>query len=94
MTMWYKPKRWFDDNVVYMQESPFKFLVFHGGPRVYLGKDMAYIQMKSIAATVIEMFEFDVQLENGKCPEYMLSLTLRMKGGLSVKVEERCTTNS
>ncbi|XP_015055646.1 cytochrome P450 94A2 isoform X1 [Solanum pennellii] len=86
----YKPERWFDENGVYKQESPFKFPVFHAGPRMCLGKDMAYIQMKSIAASVLEMFEFDVQLENGKCPEYVLSLTLRMKGGLPVKVKERC----
>lgn len=86
----YKPERWFDENGVYKQENPFKFPVFHAGPRMCLGKDMAYIQMKSIAASVLEMFEFDVQLENGKCPEYVLSLTLRMKGGLPVKVKERC----
>ncbi|XP_055809358.1 cytochrome P450 CYP94D108-like [Solanum dulcamara] len=90
----YKPERWFDENGVYKQESPFKFPVFHAGPRMCLGKDMAYIQIKSIAASVIEMFEFDVQLENDKCPEYVLSLTLRMKGGLPVKVKERCKTNS
>ncbi|PHT30158.1 hypothetical protein CQW23_30266 [Capsicum baccatum] len=90
----YKPERWFDENGVYKHESPFKFPVFHAGPRMCLGKDMAYIQMKSIAASVLEKFEFDVQLENEKCPEYILSLTLRMKGGLAAKVKERCITNS
>ncbi|KAK4346103.1 hypothetical protein RND71_036279 [Anisodus tanguticus] len=90
----YKPERWLDENGVYKQESPFKFPVFHAGPRMCLGKDMAYIQMKSIAASVLEMFEFDVQLEKGKIPEYVLSLTLRMKGGLPVKVKERCMTST
>ncbi|XP_059295868.1 cytochrome P450 CYP94D108 [Lycium ferocissimum] len=90
----YKPERWLDESGVYKQESPFKFPVFHAGPRMCLGKDMAYIQMKSIAASVLEKFEFDVQLEKEKCPDYVLSLTLRMKGGLPVKVKERCMTNS
>ncbi|KAK4378106.1 hypothetical protein RND71_004402 [Anisodus tanguticus] len=90
----YKPERWLDENGVYKQVSPFKFPVFHAGSRMCLGKDMAYIQMKSIAASVLEMFEFDVQLEKGKIPEYVLSLTLRMKGGLPVKVKERCMTST
>lgn len=81
------PERWLE-NGIYRQESPFKFPVFHGGPRMCLGKDMAYIQMKSIAASVIERFEIDVQNKE-KCPEHLLSLTLRMKGGLQVKVTGR-----
>ncbi|CAA6655572.1 unnamed protein product [Spirodela intermedia] len=31
----------------------FKFVAFNGGPRVCLGKDLAYLQMKSIAAAVL-----------------------------------------
>jgi cytochrome P450 len=81
------PERWLE-NGIYRQESPFKFPVFHAGPRMCLGKDMAYIQMKSIAASVIERFEIDVQNKE-KCPDHLLSLTLRMKGGLQVKVKER-----
>ncbi|KAJ6967843.1 hypothetical protein NC653_035927 [Populus alba x Populus x berolinensis] len=44
--------------------------------------------MKSIAASVIERFEIDVQNKEN-CPEHLLSLTLRMKGGLQVKVTGR-----
>ncbi|XP_061954870.1 cytochrome P450 CYP94D108-like isoform X2 [Populus nigra] len=81
------PERWLE-NGIYRQESPFKFPVFNAGPRMCLGKDMAYIQMKSIAASVIERFEIDAQNKE-KCPDHLLSLTLRMKGGLQVKVKER-----
>lgn len=81
------PERWLE-NGIYRQESPFKFPVFHAGPRMCLGKHMAYIQMKSIAASVIERFKIDVQNKD-KCPEYVLSLTLRMKSGLQVRVKER-----
>uniref|UniRef100_A0A2N9ESI9 Cytochrome P450 n=1 Tax=Fagus sylvatica TaxID=28930 RepID=A0A2N9ESI9_FAGSY len=83
------PERWLENNGVCKQESPFRFPVFHAGPRMCLGKDMAYIQMKSIAAAVIERFEMDVESKD-KVPEHLLSLTLRMKDGLFVKVKERC----
>lgn len=87
----YKPDRWLEKGTGFCrQESPFRFPVFHAGPRMCLGKDMAYNQMKSIAASVMERFEFDVQGDKETCPEHLLSLTLRMKGGLPVKVRERC----
>nr|POF05733.1 cytochrome p450 94a1 [Quercus suber] len=46
------PERWIENGVC-KQESPFRFAVFQAGPRICLGKDMAYIQMKSIAASVM-----------------------------------------
>ena len=81
------PERWLENGVC-KQESPFKFPVFHAGPRMCLGKDMAFIQMKSIAASVIQRFHIDVQNKE-KCPEHLLGMTLRMKNGLQVKVNER-----
>ncbi|KAA8518749.1 hypothetical protein F0562_016477 [Nyssa sinensis] len=90
-------KNCLDDDIMpgrgtgmYAQESPFRFPVFHAGPRMCLGKDMAYIQMKSIAASVMERFEIMTVQNKEKCPEHLLSLTLRMKGGLHAKVKERC----
>ncbi|EPS64609.1 hypothetical protein M569_10174 [Genlisea aurea] len=50
--------------------------------RMCLGKEMAYIQMKCIAASVLKKFSFDVLVEEGKVPQHVLSLTMRMKGGL------------
>lgn len=86
----YRPERWLDENGMCKQESTFKFPVFHAGPRICLGKDMAFIQMKSIAASVIKRFEFKaVNLKEDAIPEHVLSLTLRMKDGLYVSVKER-----
>lgn len=84
----FKPERWMENGVC-KQENPFKYPVFHGGPRVCLGKDLAYIQMKSIAASVLERFGLEALLEKGTCPQYLLSLTLKIKGGLAVRVKER-----
>lgn len=82
----FRPERWLENGVV-RQESPFRFPAFHAGPRTCLGKEMAFIQMKSIAASVIERFQVDVTDKN-KCPEKVLTLTLRMKRGLPVRIKE------
>ncbi|GLT34153.1 hypothetical protein SLA2020_086880 [Shorea laevis] len=84
----FRPERWLDEKGIVKQESPFRFPVFHAGPRMCLGKDMAYIQMKSITAAVLERFSVEVP-EKEKSGMHLLSLTLRMKGGLLVKVRER-----
>ncbi|KAL5546775.1 hypothetical protein UlMin_006462 [Ulmus minor] len=83
----FRPERWLEEGV-YRPESPFRFPVFHAGPRMCLGKDMAYTQMKSIAAAVIERFVIEVR-DKDTCPEQLLSLTLRMKGGLPIRVRKR-----
>ncbi|KAJ0079686.1 hypothetical protein Patl1_23608 [Pistacia atlantica] len=56
----YLPERWLE-NGIYRPENMFRFPVFHSGPRICLGKDMAYIQMESVGASVIERFVIDVQ---------------------------------
>jgi cytochrome P450 len=58
-----------------------------------LGKEMAYVQMKSIVASVLEEFVVDVKKKDAAGgvpePEHVLSVTLRMKGGLPVQVRRR-----
>ncbi|XXG41280.1 hypothetical protein AAC387_Pa01g1776 [Persea americana] len=81
------PERWLE-NGVFRPESPFRFPAFHGGPRLCLGKEMAYMQMKLIVACTLERFEIEIA-EKGLVPEQLLSLTLRIKGGLAVRVRER-----
>nr|CAD1817280.1 unnamed protein product [Ananas comosus var. bracteatus] len=84
----YKPERWLE-NGVFRPESPFRYPVFHAGPRMCLGKEMAYIQMKSIVACVFERFQLVSVVKTKSTPEHVLSLTLRMKGGLPVQVTKR-----
>ncbi|KAH7679014.1 Cytochrome P450 E-class group I protein [Dioscorea alata] len=84
----FQPERWLEDGV-FKPENPFKFPVFHAGPRMCLGKEMAYIQMKSVAASVLEEFKVEVLLEKGRSPEHVLSMTLRMRDGLPVQVKRR-----
>ncbi|KAJ3670638.1 hypothetical protein LUZ60_008064 [Juncus effusus] len=84
----FKPERWLDEDGVFKPESPFRYPVFHGGPRMCLGKEMAYIQMKSIVACMFERFKIRV-LKKERTPDHILSLTLKMKGGLPVQLSKR-----
>ncbi|BAD68167.1 cytochrome P450-dependent fatty acid hydroxylase-like protein [Oryza sativa Japonica Group] len=84
----FRPERWLDEDGVFRPESPFKYPVFHGGPRMCLGKEMAYIQMKSIAACVFERFSFRFVGGEGR-PGLVFSVTLRMEGGLPMRVKKR-----
>ncbi|PUZ42124.1 hypothetical protein GQ55_9G559700 [Panicum hallii var. hallii] len=84
----YRPERWLNPaDGTFRPESPFRFVAFHAGPRLCLGKEMAYIQMKSIVAGVLE--ELDVAVDGAYRPRQVPSLTLRMAGGLPVTVKPR-----
>jgi cytochrome P450 len=93
---WYefKPDRWFDESVgevdnqgVLKVVSPYKFSVFQAGPRVCLGKDMAFIQMQYVVASILNRFEFKpVSVDQ---PIFVPFLTAYMAGGFKVRVHKR-----
>ncbi|CAN6339532.1 unnamed protein product [Urochloa humidicola] len=87
----YRPERWLGEDGAFRPDSPFRYTVFHAGPRMCLGKEMAYVQMKSIVASVLEEFVVDVKKDGTArgVSEHVLSVTLRMKGGLPVQVRRK-----
>ncbi|KAK1377328.1 Cytochrome P450, E-class, group IV [Heracleum sosnowskyi] len=83
----FRPDRWFDEPGLLKIVSPYKFPVFQAGPRVCLGKEMAFIQMKYVVASVMRRFEIQpVCLEQ---PVFVPLLTGHMAGGFRVKVSRR-----
>lgn len=54
-----------------------------------LEKEMAYVQIKSIVASVFVEFVVDVVGKDANVPEHVLSVTLRMKRGLPMQVRRR-----
>ncbi|XP_021759411.1 cytochrome P450 94B3-like [Chenopodium quinoa] len=66
--------------------NPYEFPVFQAGPRVCLGKEMAFIQMKYVIASIISRFNFEPV--NCEHPIFMPLLTSQMDGGLKVRVKE------
>ncbi|XVE79029.1 hypothetical protein DITRI_Ditri14bG0025100 [Diplodiscus trichospermus] len=90
----FKPERWLDDDGVFQPSDQFKFPVFHCGPRMCLGKDMAYVQMKTIVVALMRDFEI-IAVDGGaseekmRNPPYTLSLLLKMRGGFLVRLKKR-----
>uniref|UniRef100_A0A7N0V2L4 Cytochrome P450 n=1 Tax=Kalanchoe fedtschenkoi TaxID=63787 RepID=A0A7N0V2L4_KALFE len=79
----FHPERWLE-NGVFRPESPFKFATFQAGPRICVGKEFAYRQMKIIAATLLNFFQFKLADESREA-KYRTMFTLHMDGGLPVR---------
>ncbi|XP_075504067.1 cytochrome P450 94B3-like [Primulina tabacum] len=83
----FKPDRWFHNDGVLKPVSPYKFPVFQAGPRVCLGKEMAFIQMKYVVASVLSRFELLPVLHEQ--PIFVPLLTAHMAGGFHVRIRRR-----
>ncbi|CAL5429894.1 unnamed protein product [Camellia sinensis] len=87
----FKPERWLSsDEKKFEMVDSFKFVAFNAGPRICLGKDLAYLQMKSIAAAVLLRHRLAVAPSHKV--EQKMSLTLFMKDGLKVNLQPRDLT--
>ncbi|XP_062154847.1 cytochrome P450 704C1-like [Alnus glutinosa] len=78
----FRPKRWLK-NGIFQHESPFKFIAFHAGPRICLGKEFAYRQMKIVSMALLRFFRFK-QADDTKNVTYRTMFTLHIDGGLHV----------
>ncbi|KAG6748011.1 hypothetical protein POTOM_047904 [Populus tomentosa] len=87
----YKPERWLNEDGVFQQESPYKFTAFQAGPRICLGKEFAYRQMKIFAAVLVTSFTFKLADEK-KPVNYRTMINLHVDGGLHVFAFHRNTT--
>ncbi|KAE8683892.1 Cytochrome P450 86A2 [Hibiscus syriacus] len=84
----FKPERWLSkDNKNFEPKDSYRFVSFNAGPQICLGKDLAYLQMKSIAAAVLLRHRLTVAA--GHRVEQKTSLTLFMKYGLMMEVHPR-----
>ncbi|KAJ8513320.1 hypothetical protein OPV22_003754 [Ensete ventricosum] len=82
----YKPERWLRDGSL-VSESAYKFPAFNGGPRLCLGRDFAYYQMKFVAASILHRYRVEVAADHPVQPK--IALTLYMKHGLPVTLRRR-----
>ncbi|XP_042501261.1 cytochrome P450 86A1-like [Macadamia integrifolia] len=85
----FRPERWIssDGERYEPPKEGYKYMAFNAGPRTCLGKDLAYLQMKSVAAAVL--LRHRLSLVPGHRVEQKMSLTLFMKDGLRVFVHPR-----
>ncbi|KAI3905790.1 hypothetical protein MKW92_024546 [Papaver armeniacum] len=93
----FKPDRWLQrENVTgkvsFVGKDSYTYPVFNVGPRVCLGKEMAFLQMKVIIVEFLRRFHV-VPAANGNdiAPVFVSYVTAKMKGGFPVKIENRRT---
>ncbi|GER35131.1 cytochrome P450 family protein [Striga asiatica] len=83
----FKPERWITERGTIKHEPSYKFLAFNAGPRTCLGKEVAFSQIKSVAATVI--YNYRVSVVEGHRVAPNCSVILYMRDGLKVRVAKR-----
>ncbi|KAK7824026.1 cytochrome P450 704B1 [Quercus suber] len=82
----FKPERWLKDGF-FQNASPFKFTAFQAGPRICLGKDSAYLQMKMALAILCRFYKFS--LVPGHPVKYRMMTILSMAHGLKLTIARR-----
>ncbi|KAK7345804.1 hypothetical protein VNO77_16415 [Canavalia gladiata] len=91
----FRPERWLswaEGKWRLVGVDPFAYPVFQAGPRVCLGREMAFLQMKRVVAGIMRRFRVVSAVAEGVEPEYTAHLTSLMKGGFPVKIENRIDT--
>ncbi|CAA2992946.1 cytochrome P450 704C1-like isoform X1 [Olea europaea subsp. europaea] len=84
----FRPERWMDKKGFFKQESPFKFTAFQAGPRICLGKEFAYRQMKIFSTVLLRYFVFKLS-DSRKPVNYRTMINLHIDGGLHVRAFHR-----
>ncbi|XP_019444465.1 PREDICTED: cytochrome P450 94A1-like [Lupinus angustifolius] len=89
----FRPERWLESVVEsgsrkwsFVGKDSFTYPVFQAGPRICLGKEMAFLQMKRVVASVLNHFRVLPLVAD---PEFISYLTSQMKGGFPVKIQKR-----
>ncbi|KAE8711432.1 Cytochrome P450 86A1 [Hibiscus syriacus] len=85
----FRPERWLtpEGDKFDPPKDGYKFVAFNAGPRTCLGKDLAYLQMKSVASAIL--LRYRLSSVPGHRVEQKMSLTLFMKKGLRVYLKPR-----
>ncbi|CAO2830529.1 unnamed protein product [Amaranthus hypochondriacus] len=80
----FKPERWITEQGKIRHEPSYKFFVFNARPRTCLGKEMAFTQMKLVAAALIQNYVIQPIELHRVVPN--ASIFLRMKYGFKVRI--------
>ncbi|XP_051124895.1 alkane hydroxylase MAH1-like [Andrographis paniculata] len=83
----FKPERWISGHGAIEHVPSYKFAAFSAGPRTCLGKDMSFVEMKMIAASIIHRYDVDLVKDHPVIPRD--SVVLQTKHGLRVRLIKR-----
>nr|O81117.2 RecName: Full=Cytochrome P450 94A1; AltName: Full=P450-dependent fatty acid omega-hydroxylase [Vicia sativa]AAD10204.1 CYP94A1 [Vicia sativa] len=90
----FRPERWLEkDEVngkwVFVGRDSYSYPVFQAGPRVCLGKEMAFMQMKRIVAGIVGKFKVVPEAHLAQEPGFISFLSSQMEGGFPVTIQKR-----
>ena len=84
----FRSERWLTtDGTRFEPHDSYRFMAFNAGPRICLGKDLAYLQMNNIVGIVL--LRHRLAVTPGHRVEQKMSFTLFMKHGLRMEVRPR-----
>ncbi|GKV22440.1 hypothetical protein SLEP1_g32314 [Rubroshorea leprosula] len=83
----FKPERWITGEGKIKREPPSKFFAFMSGPRMCMGKDLAFTLMKATAASIILNYKLEVIPGQNVSPRP--SVLLHMKHGVMARIKSR-----
>ncbi|KAJ6833602.1 putative cytochrome P450 86B1 [Iris pallida] len=84
----FRPERWISEQGKLRHEPSCKFLAFNCGPRTCLGKDIAFTQMKAVAAAIVCNFDVEAAAD-GHAVQPRPSVILHMKNGWMVRIKKK-----
>ncbi|XP_074317850.1 cytochrome P450 94A2-like [Silene latifolia] len=94
----FKPERWLREEKdtttgekkrSFVARDACTYPVFLAGPRICLGKEMGFLQMKSVVSAVLSRFKVVPVIGDGVHPVYIPETISKMQGGFPVRIEER-----
>ncbi|PIA47895.1 hypothetical protein AQUCO_01400473v1 [Aquilegia coerulea] len=83
----FKPERWITEEGGIKYVPSYKFMAFNAGPRTCLGKEIAFTQMRMVAATIL--YNYKVKVVEGHRISPKNSIILYMNHGMKVKIGRR-----
>ncbi|TYH01168.1 hypothetical protein ES288_A09G035500v1 [Gossypium darwinii] len=83
----FKPERWINERGEIKHESSYKLLSFGAGPRICLGKETSFIQMKAVASALIYNYRIHVMEETPVVSA--VSVVLHTENGLMTRISKR-----
>lgn len=85
----FKPERWINSETgEFAQKPSYMFVTFGAGPRVCLGKDMSFKQMKTVVINVLRNYQVEL-VENQPVSISSNSIALHTDRGLKVRIKKR-----
>ncbi|KAL9661025.1 hypothetical protein QQ045_028111 [Rhodiola kirilowii] len=82
----FKPERWISEKGGVVHVSSNKFNAFSSGANQCLGKELAMLEMKMVAAAVL--WSYHIEVVEGHCVDADKSIMYYMKHGLKVRVSK------